>query len=78
LHDFSFTLTKIEWEAVEALRSQNLILKRGGNRNIASTCWFDGRRLFRHDAAGIENRVEPVLCVLGMRDENLKTVKKRS
>ena len=30
--DFSFTLTKIEWEAVEALRSQNVILKRGSHR----------------------------------------------
>jgi len=30
--DFSFMLTKIEWEAVEALRSHNVILKRGGHR----------------------------------------------
>ena len=30
--DFSFTLTKIEWDAVEALRSQYVILKRGGHR----------------------------------------------
>jgi len=30
--DFSFMLTKVEWEAVEALRSHNVILKRGGHR----------------------------------------------
>ncbi|HRT28184.1 MAG TPA: ORF6N domain-containing protein [Kiritimatiellia bacterium] len=30
--DFSFTLSKIEWEAVTALRSQNVILKRGQHR----------------------------------------------
>ncbi len=30
--DFSFMLTKLEWDAVESLRSHNVILKRGGHR----------------------------------------------
>lgn len=62
--DFSFMLTKIEWDAAEALRSQNVILKRGGHRKYPPRVFTEHGALMAANVLNSKRAVEMSVFVV--------------
>ncbi len=62
--DFAFLLTKIEWDAVEALRSQNVILKRGSHRKYPPRVFTEHGALMAANVLNSKRAVEMSVFVV--------------
>ena len=62
--DFSFLLTKVEWEAVTALRSQNVILKRGAHRKYLPRVFTEHGALMAANVLNSKRAVEMSVFVV--------------
>ena len=62
--DFSFTLSKVEWEAVTALRSRNVILKRGGHRKYPPRVFTEHGALMAANVLNSKRAVEMSVFVV--------------